>query len=81
MLLLRLMLLAFVTVCVLVLFTYFWVVARTPGPWFVGPNRGATGIDVSLVSAMTLHSPLYWLAAAAILGAAGWFFRRWVLRA
>jgi hypothetical protein len=81
MLFLKLSFVVFATVCVLVLFTCVWVAARTPGPWFVGKNQGATGVDVNLVSAMTLHSPLYWLLAAAILAAAGWLCRRWVFPA
>jgi len=81
MLFLKFVLLVFGTVCILALFTYAWVAIRTPGPWFVGPNQGATGIDVNLVSALTLHSPLYWLLAIAILAAAGWLCRHWVFLA
>jgi hypothetical protein len=81
MLFLKLVLVVCPTACVLVLFTYAWVVAQTPEPWFVGKNQEATGIDVSLVSAMTLHSPLYWLLAVAILAGAGWLCRLWVFPA
>lgn len=77
---LKLVLVFFATTCVLVLFTFVWVAARTPGPWFV-KNQGATGIDVNLVSAITLHSPLYWLIAVAILAAAGWLCRHWMFPA
>jgi hypothetical protein len=79
---LKLALVVFATVCVLLLFTYVWVVALTPGVrWISRPTQGATGIDVSLVPAMTLHSPLYWLAAVAILASAGWLCRHWVFPA
>jgi hypothetical protein len=77
MLFLKLVFLVFATVVVLVLFTYAWIVAQTPGPkWFT--NQGSAGIDVDLLPAMTLHSPLYWLVVVAILAAAGWLCRRWV---
>jgi hypothetical protein len=80
MLFLKLSVVVFATVCVLVLFTYAWAVAHIPGAkWVVGKNQGATGIDVSLLPSITLHSPLYWLLAVAILAAAGWLGRRWVL--
>lgn len=79
MLFLKLALIAFATICVLVIFTVAWVVARTPGAkWVAGQNQGSTGIDLYALSAMTLHSPLYWLLALAILAAAGWLCRRWV---
>ena len=81
MLFLKLALFIFATVCALALFTYIWVAARTPGPRFVGRNQGATGIDINAVSVLTLHSPLYWLQAAAIVAAAGWLCRRWVFPA
>ena len=77
MLFLKLEFLVFATIVVLVLFTFVWAVAQTPVPkWF--STQGSTGIDVRGLSAMTLHSPLYWLVAAAILAAAGWLCRRWV---
>ena len=77
MLFLKLIFLVFATIVVLVLFTYVWVVVQTPGPkWFT--SRGVTGIDVDLLPAMTLHSPLYWLVVLAVLAAAGWLCRRWV---
>ena len=79
MLFLKLVFLVFATIVVLVLFTYAWVVAQTPGPkWIAGQSQGSVGIDVNLLSAMTLHSPLYWLVVVAILAAAGWLCRRWV---
>jgi hypothetical protein len=77
MLFLKLVFLVFATIVILVLFTYAWVVAQTPGPkWF--STQGSTGIDIHGISAMTLHSPLYWLIVVAILAAAGWLCRRWV---
>jgi hypothetical protein len=77
MLFLKLVFLVFATIVVLVLFTYAWVVVQTPGPkWFT--NQGVTGIDIHGLSAMMLHSPLYWLVVVAILAAAGWLCRRWV---
>src|SRR5580704_4081712 len=76
---LKLALLVFATVCALALFTYVWVAARTTGPWLVGKNQGATGIDINVVSLLTLRSPIYWLFALAILAAATWLCRRWVL--
>jgi len=69
MLFLKLVLVVFANACLFVLFTVVWVVAH---------NRGADGIDVSLLPAMTLRSPLYWLLVSAILAAAGWLCRRWV---
>ena len=79
MLFLKLVFLVFATVVVLVLFTYAWVVAQTPGPkWIAGQNQGVTGIDIHGLSVMMLHSPLYWLVVVAILAAAGWLCRRWV---
>jgi hypothetical protein len=76
---LKLALVVLATVCALALFTYGWVVARTPGQWFAGKNQGATGIDITAVSVLTLRSPLYWLFALAILAVAIWLCRRWVL--
>ena len=79
---LKVVLVAFGTACVLALFTYFWVVGHIPGAkWVAGQNQGATGIDVTLLSALTLRSPLYWLLVVAILAAAGWLCRRWVFPA
>jgi hypothetical protein len=44
MLFLKLALIAFATICVLVIFTVAWVVARTPGAkWVAGQNQGSTG--------------------------------------
>ena len=77
MLFLKLVFLVFATIVVLVLFTYAWVVVQTPGPKWIS-SQGSVGIDVTLLSAMTLHSPLYWLVVVAILAAAGWLCRRWV---
>jgi hypothetical protein len=77
MLFLKLVFLVFATAVVLVLFTYVWAVAQIPGAkWF--STQGQTGIDIRGLSAMTLHSPLYWLVTVAILTAAGWLCRRWV---
>jgi hypothetical protein len=77
MLFLKLMFLVFATIVVLVLFTYGWVVAQTPGAkWFT--NQGVSGIDIHGLSAIMLHSPLYWLVVVALLAAAGWLCRRWV---
>jgi len=77
MLLLKLVFLVFATTAVLALFTYVWAVAQMPGlKWF--STQGQTGIDIRAISAMTFHSPLYWLVAVAILAAAGWLGRRWV---
>ena len=77
MLFLKLVFLVFATVVVLALLSFAWVVAQTPGPkWFT--DQGATGIDIHGLSAILLHSPLYWLVAVAILAAAGWLCRRWV---
>ena len=79
MLFLKLVFLVFATIVVLVLFTYAWIVAQTPGAkWIAGQSQGSVGIDVNLLSAMTLHSPPYWLVVVAILAAAGWLCRRWV---
>jgi hypothetical protein len=79
MLLLKLVFLVFATVVVLVLFTYVWAVAQIPGmKGSAFQNQGATGIDIHGISAMTLHSPLYWLVVVAVLAAAGWLCRRWV---
>ena len=77
MLFLKLVFLVFATIVVLVLFTYAWVVVQTPGPKWIS-SQGSVGIDVNLLSAMTLHSPLYWLVVVAIVAAAGWLCRRWV---
>jgi hypothetical protein len=52
---LKLLLVVFATLCVLVLFTYAWVAARTPGPWFSSQDQGSTGIDLYALSALTLH--------------------------
>jgi len=71
MLFLKLVLVVFATACVMVLFTVAWVVSKTGA-------RGGTGIDVDIVYAITLHSPLYWLLAVAVLTAAVWLGRRWV---
>jgi len=68
MLFLKLLLVVFASGCTLVLFTVVWVLAQ---------SRGAA-IDVSVLPAMTLRSPLYWLLVFAILAAAGWLCRRWV---
>ena len=82
MLFLKLVLVVFATACVLVLFTIAWVVALNWGAIRAGAQSGgATGIDVSLLPAMTLRSPLYWLLALTILAAAGWLCRRWVFPA
>ena len=79
MLFLKLAFLVLATIVVLVLFTYAWVVAQTPGPkWFTGQSQGVTGVDIYAISALTLHSPLYWLVVVAILAAAGWLCRHWV---
>ena len=60
MLFLKLMFLVSATIVVLVLFTYAWVVAHTPGPkWISGQNQGVTGVDIRGLSALMLHSPLY----------------------
>jgi|HubBroStandDraft_6_1064221.scaffolds.fasta_scaffold111569_3 hypothetical protein len=72
MLLLKLVLAVLATACILVVFTIVWVVSL---------NRGADGIDIDLVSAITLHSPLFWLLAITLLVAAGWLSRRWVFPA
>lgn len=69
MLFLKLLLVVFANACILLLFTVVWVLAQ---------NRGADGIDVSLLPALTLHSPLYWLLVSTILAAAGWLCWRWV---
>lgn len=78
MLFLRLVFFLLVTVVVMALFTYVWALAQTP--WMKGGTgqRGATGIDIYGICAMTLHSPLYWLFAIGMLVAAGWLCRRWV---
>ena len=77
MLFLKFVFLGFATIVVLVLFTYAWIVAQTPGPKSF-TNQGVTGIDIRGLSAIMLHSPLYWLVVVAILAAAGWLCRRWV---
>jgi ABC-type branched-subunit amino acid transport system permease subunit len=78
MLFLKLALIAFATICVLVIFTVAWVVARTPGR-SGSPAKTRARPDRSLCAVgLTLHSPLYWLLALAILAAAGWLCRRWV---
>ena len=69
MLFLRLLFLLFGTIVVLVLVTFIWATAQIPGPKF--STEGSTGIDIRGLSAMALHSPLYWLVVAAILAAAG----------
>jgi hypothetical protein len=80
MLYLKLVFLVFATVVALALFTYVWAVARIPGTkWF--STKGQTGIDIYGISSLTLHSPLYWLLALAILAASGWLCRRWVFAA
>ena len=66
---LKLLLVVFASACTRGVFTVVW---------FIAQNRGADGIDVSLLPAMTLRSPLYWLLVFAILAAAGWLCRRWV---
>jgi hypothetical protein len=79
MLFLKLVFLVFTTVVVLVLFTYVWAVAQIPGmTGIASQDRGATGIDIYAISALTLHSPLYWLVVVATLAVAGWLCRRWV---
>jgi hypothetical protein len=79
---LKLVLVVFATICVLVLFTYAWVVARIPGAkWLSSQNQGSTGIDLYALSAFTLHSPVYWMLAPAILAGAGWLCRHWVFPA
>jgi MYXO-CTERM domain-containing protein len=66
---LRLLLVVLAVACLLALFTFAWVVSQ---------SRGVKAIGLYALSAMTLHSPLYWLLALAILAAAGWLCRRWV---
>jgi len=79
MLSLKLLLVVFATVCVLVLFTIAWVVAQTPGAkWLSSQSQGTTGIDLYALSTMTLRSPLYWMAAVAVVAAAAWLCRHWV---
>jgi hypothetical protein len=63
------------TVCVLVVFTYAWLVGRTRGAWGLG---GRVAIDIKLVSAWTVHSPVYWLLMIAVLAAAWWLSRHWL---
>jgi len=76
---LKLVFLVVATIVVLVLFTFVWAVAQIPGmKGSASQSQGAAGIDIRGISAMTLHSPLYWLVAVAILAAAGWLCRRWV---
>lgn len=78
MLFLKFVFLVFATVAALVLLTYAWVVIQTGGPkWF--STQSSAGIDIRGISAMVLHSPMYWLVVAAILAAAGWLCWRWVL--
>jgi len=77
MLFLKLALVAFGAACALAVFTVAWVVALTPGKFIVGQGKGATGVDIDLLVAMTVRSPLYWLLAIAIVAAAVWLARRW----
>jgi protein-S-isoprenylcysteine O-methyltransferase Ste14 len=81
MLLLKLAVVTLVTACAIAVFTYVWVASRTPGSWFSSQSQGSTGIDVNLVYAITVRSPIYWLLAIAILAAAAWLFRRWAFPA
>jgi protein-S-isoprenylcysteine O-methyltransferase Ste14 len=81
MLLLKLAVVTLATVCAIAVFTYVWVTARTPGPWFSSQGQGATGIDINLVYSITVRSPIYWLLAIGILAAAVWIFRRWAFPA
>jgi ABC-type branched-subunit amino acid transport system permease subunit len=70
MLFLRLVLAVVATAFVLALFTCVWVVSQ---------SRGVKAIGLYALFAMTLRSPAYWLLAAAIVVAAVWLCRRWVL--
>jgi hypothetical protein len=66
---LKFMLVGFVTVCGLLVFTYFWVATQ---------SRGSKATTLSGLSVLTLHSPLYWLLVAAILTGSWWLSRHWL---
>jgi len=74
----KLALCALVTLIALIATTCLFVSLRLrPLHKLTGTPQGSVGIDVALLSRMTIHSPLYWLAVIAILAAAGWLCRRW----
>lgn len=66
---LKVVLSIFVAFCVLVVFTYGWVVAQSRG-------TKATGLDV--LRAITIYSPLWWLLVAALVAVIWWLCRRWL---
>jgi hypothetical protein len=73
MLLLKYALTIVVAAFVVILFTFAWLVVRTRGSW--GLSSG-TAIDVTLASAMTVHSLLYWLFVLGIVACLVWLSRR-----
>lgn len=64
-----------ITVVVLVVVTYCYIVVRIPGP---GKPGQQVGIDVALLPSMTIYSPMFWSVVVAVMAILWWALRRWL---
>lgn len=60
----------FVTACVLLVGTYFYISVQLPA------SVKAIGPGVVLI--MTVYSPIWWLLVVVVVAAAWWLSRRWL---